>query len=210
MKTDYYIDYISKEEAETILKKHHYLSVKKISKDFKSGVNFGLFYGGIPINDGMYFGGELVGVCIFTGFPVPELSVSMFGLERDDQDGLYELSRLCLIPSHQEREHNITSWFTSRCLKAMKVSHNSRAVLSYSDTGHHKGVIYRACNFKYYGKTKQKSDFFIKEKDGIFTKMSRGETKGIDGEWRKRSLKDRFVIIWDKKLKMKWMEIKRK
>lgn len=206
MKFDYYLDYISKEEAESILNKYHYLSVKKISKDFKSGVNIGLFYGGIPINDGLYFGGELVGACIFTGFPVPELSVSMFGLDRDDQDNLFELSRLCIVPKHQETEHNITSWFVSRSLKKMKTKHNARAVLSYADCGHHKGIIYRACNFKYYGKTNKKSDFYILDNFGNYTKMSRGKTKGLKGEWRERTQKERFVIVYDKKLKIKWIE----
>jgi hypothetical protein len=204
VKKDYYLDYISKEEAKGILEKHHYLSVKKISKDFKSGVNIGLFFGGVPINDGLFFGGELVGVCIFTGLPVPELSVSMFGLSRDEQEGLFELSRLCLLPHHQKTEHNITSWFTSRALKKIKKDHSARCVLSYADIDHHEGTIYKACNFGYYGETAKKKDFFILNSNGLHTKMSRGKTSGIDGEWRDRSRKKRYVILYDKKLELKW------
>lgn len=107
MKTDYEIRNITKQECESILYKYHYL--KDIFKGFKSGVNFGLFKGDV-----------LLGVCIFTGFPVPELSKGMFGLERNDQIGLFELSRLCIHPKTQESEHNITSWFVSRCIKYFK------------------------------------------------------------------------------------------
>jgi len=208
MKSEYYIDYISKNEASEILCKYHYLSTKEISKDFKSGVNIGLFYGGIKINDGMSWGGELVGVCIFTGFPVPELSQSMFGLNREDQVGLYELSRLCIKPFNQKNEHNITSWFTARALKEIKNKHGARCVLSYSDNDHHKGIIYKACNFRYYGLTPEKSDFFKELQNGDHEKISRGKTKGLKGKWIKRSRKKRFVIVYDKKLKIKWKEKK--
>ena len=45
----------------------------------------------------------LVGVIIFTGFPVPELAKGMLGLDRTEQQGLFELSRLCLEPTIQKK-----------------------------------------------------------------------------------------------------------
>ena len=92
----------------------------------------------------------------------------------------------------QKIEHNITSWFVSRCLKKMKIKHGAKAVLSYADNDHHEGIIYKACNFKYYGHTSDKKDFFIEQNDGSFIKHSRGKTKGIKGEWRRRSNKKRL------------------
>ena len=41
MKSEYYIERISKKDAEEILLKYHYL--KDFSKGFKSGYNYGLF-----------------------------------------------------------------------------------------------------------------------------------------------------------------------
>ena len=41
MKSDFYIDRVSKEEVKDLLYTHHYL--KDESKDFKSGFNYGLF-----------------------------------------------------------------------------------------------------------------------------------------------------------------------
>lgn len=190
-KSEFRLRIIKKDGCKQLLEDHHYLS--KESKGFKSGFNYGLFKGE-----------DLVGVCIFTGFPVPELAKGCFGLERHEQNGLFELSRLCLSPSVQGSEHNITSWFVSRAIKRLRKDTDVRAILSYADTNHHEGIIYKACNFTYYGLTTAKKDFWIKQKDGSFKKHSRGKTKGLDGEWRSRSRKMRFLIVCDKSLECKW------
>ena len=143
-KDDYNIKTINKTQAADILLKYHYL--KDISKGFKSGHNYGLF-----------LGKELVGVTIFTGFPVPELVKGAFGLPRTEQKGFFELSRLCLKPDVQKSEHNITSWFLARCIKKLRKQTNVRAILSYADNGYHSGIIYKATNFKYYGLDRRKT-----------------------------------------------------
>lgn len=191
MKSEYKISRIEKSEAEFLLRQYHYL--KDISKGFKSGYNYGLYKDQI-----------LVGVCIYTGFPVPELVKGMFGLERTDQDGFFELSRLCLDPTVQKQEHNLASWFISRTIQELRVATTVRSILSYADSDFHQGTVYKACNFVYYGLTDPKSDFWIKQTNGSFIKHSRGKTKGIDGEWRPRSRKHRFVKVFDKSLKIKW------
>lgn len=189
-KTDYTIELITKKEAATILTPYHYLT--NISKSFKSGYNFGCFYNG-----------NLVGVAIFTGFPVFELAKGMLGTT--DQDGLFELSRLCLEPTIQAQEHNLASWFLSRCIKKLRELTNVRVILSYADEGFHNGTTYAASNFTYYGLTKEKKDFFFKNSDGTFTKHSRGKVKGRDGEWRPRNRKHRFAMIFDKSLTVNWL-----
>ena len=108
---------IDKNEAARILTPYHYLS--NISKGFKSGFNYGLF-----------FDDEIIGVAIFTGLPVPELVKGMLGLERNEQEGLFELSRLCLEPNIQKKEHNLASWFLSRCIKRLRRETNVRLILS--------------------------------------------------------------------------------
>jgi hypothetical protein len=147
-----------------------------------------------------------LGTCIFTGLPVPEIAVGAFGLERNQQEGIYELSRLCIHPDLQKEEYNITSWFVSRCIRRFRKDAAVRCILSYADSNHHTGVIYRACNFQYYGLTDSKKDFYYA--DG--TKHSRGPTKGVEGEWKERSRKHRYLMIFDKKLKEKltWKEEK--
>jgi len=194
-KKEFQIRKITKEEAASILNPFHYLT--NISKGFKSGINFGCFK-----ND------ELVAVAIFTGFPVPELAKGMLGLERNEQSGLFELSRLCIEPTIQQVEHNLASWFLSRCIRLLRKDTAVKVILSYADVAYHSGVVYAACNFKYYGLTASKKDFYIQNKDGTYTKHSRGVVRGVTGEWRDRTRKHRFVMIFDSCLCMKWIEQK--
>lgn len=191
MKSDYKIRYASKKECEGLLTKYHYLT--NISRGFKSGKNFGLIY-----NE------KVVGVCIFTGLPVPELAKSMFGLNRDEQDGIYELSRLVLHPDHQFSEHNLAGWFVARSIKMLRADNNVRSILSYADNDHHNGTVYRAIGFEYYGLTAPKSDFWLEQDDGTFLKHNRGTVKGRKGEWRPRSQKHRFLKIFDDTLSILW------
>lgn len=198
MKSDFYIDKVYKEDVKGLLYTHHYL--KDESKDFKSGYNYGLFRHTdweCPLRIG-----GCIGVCIFTGLPVPEIAVGAFGLERDQQEGLFELSRLCIDPKTQEEEYNITSWFVSKCIKQLRKDVNVRAILSYADSSRHSGTIYRACNFNYYGLTEPKKDFHYL--DG--TKHSRGSVKGLEGEWRERSRKHRYLMVFDKRLNILWKQ----
>ena len=200
-KSAYFIDKVGKREIKDLLYTYHYL--KDESKDFKSGHNYALYRN--TITDILHVGGAL-GVCIFTKIPVPEIAVSAFGLERHQQDGLYELSRLCIHPDLQKEEYNITSWFVSRCIKRFRKDAPVRCILSYATSSRHTGAIYRACNFTYYGLTDKKSDFWIKQSDGSFIKHSRGPTKGLEGEWRPRDRKHRFVLQFDNTLNIKWNE----
>jgi len=199
MKSDFYIDRVGKEEVKELLYTYHYL--KDESKDFKSGFNYGLYRKSFT---DILRVGSCLGACIFTGLPVPEIAVGAFGLERNQQEGIYELSRLCIHPDLQKEEHNITSWFVSRCIRRFRKDASVSCILSYADNNHHSGIIYRACNFQYYGLTDSKKDFYYA--DG--TKHSRGPTKGIEGEWRERSRKHRYLMIFDKELKKRltWEE----
>ena len=195
MKSDYYIDHITKKQAEDLLLTYHYL--KDFSKGFKSGYNYGLF----KKNDfSPLHIGHLLGVVIFSGLPVPEIAKGAFGLERNEQQGLFELSRLCIHPDIQSREHNITSWFVSRSIRQLRKDTEVKAIISYADSDFHNGTIYRACNFKYCGLSDPKKDFYYA--DG--TKHSRGKIKGAEGEWKDRSRKHRYVMMFDKNLELLW------
>ena len=195
MKSDYYIDRITKKQAEELLLTYHYL--KDFSKGYRSGYNYGLFKKNdfSPLNIG-----PLLGAVIFTGLPVPEVAQGAFGLERNDQQGLFELSRLCIHPDTQSSEHNITSWFVSRSIRQLRKDTEVKAIISYADSDFHSGTVYRACNFKYCGLSDPKKDFYYA--DG--TKHSRGKIKGAEGEWKDRSRKHRYVMVFDKNLELLW------
>jgi hypothetical protein len=191
-KEDFMIKLISKQDAASLLLKYHYLKDK--SRGFKSGYNYGLF------------NNNLVGVCIFTVLPTPELAVGMFGLQRKEQSGLFELSRLCIHPDIQKTEYNITSWFVAKSIKQLRKDTKVRAILSYADSEFHLGKIYQACNFEYYGLTELRSDFWIKKCDGTFIKHSRGKIKNLEGEWRPRSRKHRYLMVFDENLIVRWKQ----
>ena len=195
MKSDYTIDRVTKSDAAELLLRFHYL--KDISKGFKSGYNYGLYKNNdfSPLNIG-----GIQGVCIFTGLPVPEIAKGAFGLERNEQQGLFELSRLCIHPDTQQGEYNITSWFVSKAIKRLRKDTEVKAIISYADSEYHSGTIYRACNFRYCGLSEPKKDFYFS--DG--TKHSRGSVKGCDGEWKDRSRKHRYVMVFDKSLNLLW------
>lgn len=202
MKSEFEIHKVCKDDVKELLYTYHYL--KDESKDFKfSQYSYGLYRK--SFTDILRIGSPLA-CCIFSVIPVPEIAVGAFGLERNEQEGLYELSRLCVHPDIQKTEYNITSWFVSRCIKKFRKDTNVRAILSYADSNHHSGIIYRACNFQYYGLTDPKKDFYYA--DG--TKHSRGSVKGSDGEWRDRTRKHRYLMVFDKDLKKRltWEEQK--
>ena len=197
MKSDYTIERVTKSESAELLLRFHYL--KDISKTFKSGYNYGLYKNNefCPLNIG-----GIQGVCIFTGLPVPEIAKGAFGLERNEQQGLFELSRLCIHPDTQQEEYNITSWFVARAIKKLRKETEVRAIISYADSDHHGGTIYRACNFRYCGLSDPKKDFYFI--DG--SKHSRGKIRDAEGEWKDRSRKHRYVMTFDKSLNLLWTD----
>lgn len=190
-KHDFTTGIVTKTDAAPLLAQYHYLT--GVSRGFKSGFNVGL-----------HWQGDLVGVCIFTGFPVPELVVGAFGLDRRDQAGFWELSRLVLRPDVQASEHNLAGWFIAKAINRLRLANPVRAILSYADADHHTGTVYRATGFVCYGKTDSKADFWITQPDGTHIKHSRGPTKGVAGEWRKRSQKHRYLKIFDPSLTVQW------
>ena len=47
---------------------------------------------------------------------------------------------------------------------------------------------------------------FYQRWDGSYVLQTRGKTVGVDGEWRPRTQKHRYMIVYDKSLSVKWVE----
>lgn len=187
----FFVERCTRSEAAAILKPYHYLS--RISKGFRCGVNYGLFAGS---SDDLLLTSP-VGVCIFTCLPVPEIAVGAFGLERTDQDGLFELSRLCLCPSVQSSEHNLSSWFIARCIKRLTLDAKVRAIISYADSAFHSGTVYAATGFSYCGLSDSKFDYI--GLDGRPLSRGSSDIGTVD-----RTRKHRFVKLFDPDLRLLW------
>lgn len=176
---------ISKNDAKNLISKFHYLG----SKGFLFKVGYGLFVDQI-----------LVGAAVYHGPSAPETVVGAFGLNRTEQTGIWELGRLVLDPT--KNGSNYGSMLIGRSIRSLKKKHSAKALITYAESDRHYGAIYQATNFKYCGLTKPKKDFYLPNG----TKKERGKTKGIQGEWRDRPRKHRYIMIFDKNLSLKWAE----
>lgn len=188
---DYKIEEVSYATCKSFLDKHHYLS--KAGHGFRSGNNYGL-----------YDGDKLIGVAIFHAVSAWETVKGCFGLQNKEQKGFWELGRFAIDP--EAKEKNIASWFLAKCIKRLRAEENPRALITYADSEYHIGYLYQAVNFKYYGLTAPKKDFWVEQTDGTFKKLSRGKTSGVSGEWRPRSRKHRYLMVFDKTLEPLWIE----
>jgi hypothetical protein len=190
IKDKFYIEKISRNSAKTLLDQYHYLHE---NGNFRSGINFGLFEKDTKL---------LIGVIVFHTNSAKEGVKGCFNIDSYKLDGFYELGRLCLNPHHYEK--NITSYFLGNSIKLLRKYKKVVAILTYADCEHHLGYIYQACNFKYYGLTDAKKDFFIDLGNGQFKKLQRGKCKHLNGEWRNKSQKHRYLLIYDNKLNTIW------
>ena len=77
-----------------------------------------------------------------------------------------------------------------------------RAVITLATSDRHVGSIYQVCNFKYYGLTTPKNDFWAYETQC----RPRGKVKNIQGVWVAKPQKHRYAYIIDKSLKCLYQE----
>lgn len=113
-------------DARMLIKNNHY------SKSYRSLMQKHVFE--------LHSNNELIGVAVF-GRPIG----------RNLPDGLIELRRLVLI---DDKPKNTTSWFLARCIKWLKKNTDYNGIITYADPNEgHTGVIYRACNFTYLGRS---------------------------------------------------------
>ena len=189
----YRVESISKALADDFLQRHHYLSQQGYG--FMGKAYYGLFDAE----------GRFIGCVVFGGISVIETLIGAFdGFTRESgQDGFYELARLAMDDTHKTR--NLTSWFLARCIRKLRHEYRVRAIISYADSKYHKGYIYQASNFKYYGLTDPKCDFHILDK-GTLKLTRRGSTRDKQGEWIERSRKHRYMLVYDESLTVKWQE----
>lgn len=179
---------IDKTEAKTLVQSFHYLG--------KKGFRFGKAYG--LVNEQ----GETVGAAVFHSPSAPETVVGAFGLKREEQAGIWELGRFVLHPDYNG--NNNGSFLLGRAIKALRRSGECKALITYADSTFHYGALYQATNFVYCGLTTQKKDFWTENESGEWKIKERGKTKGVSGEWRDRPRKHRYVMVFEKKMQLKW------
>lgn len=183
-KKDHILKLVDKKVAYDFIRKHHYLGDTK----FFSKYAYGLFH---------KEGDIMMGVATFSN---PQGNVALkgwFGLDNSDQTVL-ELSRLCVLP--ELNGTNATSYLLGNSLRLLR-KEGIRAVITLADDSRHNGSIYQVCNFKYFGLTDKKSDFFHFNENGEWKVNPRGPTKDRQGVWINRTQKHRYAYIMDENLK---------
>ena len=177
----FYIKEINKTTSYEFVRKYHYLGDAK----FFCCQAFGLFY---KKND------ELIGVATYSQ---PQGAVSLkgwFSLDNNNTN-IYELSRLCLLPSLNGT--NATSFLLGGSIKLLKKEGYCRAIITLADSSRHVGSIYQVCNFKYYGLTSSKSDF-ITNIDGKMKINAKMKTKMFKGYGYREQENIDMPIYWMK------------
>jgi hypothetical protein len=164
-----FIKEINKETAKTAYRNWHYLG----KKGFISVVSYGA-----------YFDNWLVGAISFHPPSSEETVKGIFG--NTDQVGIWEIGRLAMSDNCPK---NSESRFIAISIKLLRRNYTVKAVITYADTSQgHLGTIYKASGFEYMGLTAPKNDFWINGKI-----QERGKTKGLEGEWKNRPRKHKFI-----------------
>ena len=179
---------ISKKEAKGIIKKYHYLE----KKEFMHTVTYGLFE---------KESNELLGCAVFGTVGGISTLKGWFGESNRNSDNYLELTRLVMNPVLNGT--NATSYLLGNSIKDIKKTmKNIRAIISLAESTRHVGSIYQVCNFKYFGLSDKKTDFY--GADG--SKNKRGSTKDVQGVWIPRPQKHRYCYILDETLEVKYAQ----
>lgn len=135
------------------------------------------------MNFGAYSNGLLCGAISYG----PPNATDLKGYwDRNTQMNWWEIKRLAMSPICPKNSESRMIGVSLRLLKQKMIV---RGVVTYADTAQkHEGTIYKATGFLCLGKTKPKKDFYV---DGKI--QQRGRTRGVQGEWRDRSVKILFV-----------------
>jgi GNAT superfamily N-acetyltransferase len=189
---------ITKKIARNLIIKFHYLG----TKSFRFEVGYGL-----RLKD------DFIGAIVFHGPSAPETVVGAFGLDRKQQNGIWEIGRLVLDPNYNGK--NYGSYFISKAIKMLRKKRFVRAIITYAESNRHYGAVYQASNFKFCGLTAKKKDFFpnaeMQQQKNLFffddKIQERGKTKNREGIWIDRPQKYRYVMLFDKTLQLKWNQI---
>lgn len=177
------VEEISLNDAKNLVSKYHYLGNKKFQYSYAYGV--------IDKETN-----EIIGCSVFGMVGGISTIKGWFGLS-NKENKIFELSRLVIKEGFNYK--NITSFLLGRSLRLIR-KEGAKAVISLADSHKHIGYIYQACNFKYYGMSSPKTDFY--SECGI--KNPKGKTSNRKGVWIPRSVKHRYAVIFDNDIEVKY------
>ena len=137
---------------------------------------------------GLFLNNQLVG-CVCYGKPVSStLRNHLAGL--DEAPNVYELNRLVLINNLK----NEASMLVARSLKLLP---KNLFIVSFADKEQdHKGIVYQAANFKYFGLSAKRTDWALHSRPELhgqtISDMARGQKSRVN--WLKDKFGDDFYL----------------
>lgn len=168
-----FVRLITKNTAALCYRRWHYLG----DKGFLQVYGFGAYYDGL-----------IHGAISFHPPSAPETVIGLFG--NDSQDGIWEIGRLAMSP---DCPRNSESRFIAVAIRLLRRATPVKAIITYADSSvGHTGIIYRASGFIYLGLTAPKKDFWVDSRI-----QERGKTHGINGEWRDRPRKHKYIKTFE-------------
>src|SRR6478752_4942751 len=104
---------------------------------------------------------------------------------------IFELNRLCLLNNKPNEASYLVAKFL--CLLSKNL-----VIISYADSSQgHIGVVYQACNFKYYGLTVKRTNWSLKSRPELHgqtvSDLSKGQKNRI--QYMKDTYGDDFCLI---------------
>jgi hypothetical protein len=121
---------------------------------------------------GLFRDGGLVGVVTYGTPPSAPLRNGIAGAEYGSR--VLELNRLCL----RDNLKNEASFLVAKSLRLLP---KQSIVVSFADTEQgHTGIVYQACNFKYFGLSAKRTDWKVRGKEHLHGQTIADEFRGKD------------------------------
>lgn len=152
-------------------------SIKKIARkdceEFILHIHYAKRWPSISYAYGLFEENNLVGVVTYG---TPSSAPLRRGVAGDkNKDRVLELNRLVL----RNNKKNEASMLVGKSLKLLP---KGKIIVSYADTSQgHLGIVYQACNFKYYGLSAKRTDWKIKGMEHLHGQTIADEFRGMEG-----------------------------
>jgi len=158
-----------------MMNKHDYI-VKLISRaeslPFILNIHYAHRSPSISYAYGLFLNELLVGIATYGTPPSSTLRMGVAGKENISR--VLELNRLCLL-------NNLPNEASFLVSKSPKLLPPNSIVVSFADTEqNHKGYVYQACNFKYYGLSAKRTDWKVKGMEHLHGCTIADKTRGME------------------------------
>lgn len=157
----------------------------KLSHDFILNIHYAKRLPPISHCFGLFKGDSMVGICSFSKPTGRHVS----GHISHSPESVLELNRLVL----KNNLKNEASMLVSRSLKMLP---KKSIIVSFADSNqNHLGIVYQACNFKYYGTTLPRKEF--QSDMNVHSSTAAKDPEKYNAKLGDRSLKHRYIYTKD-------------